>query len=569
MGAAVGKQFQPKLAEQKAKRSSIVINALQQYHKEFPRQPMGVENGVLDAVTFRRAVTLALEAGRSVQRISYRCAIVTILMIQISVVDDCRVDNSLKDITEEDINEIGLLYFSSIPKAEHVRSTTNHSELLIEDIVENDAVTGSRDGQDRGNNGSTGRESEKQSDEVKQLLRANSRKDSSNVDSGYIPILPSPQQRRISPTSKAPTSRVKTLLLESASSVLPNLFTPAAVETDYSSSVAHRVSVKNKFSLEEPNREDFFFSGAKFLSPDEKRNKNKSREALRKQGENIPVQDLDRNSPIPAPEKWKQRRFSSGLSPTTPANYRMSSNPIGDKKSASNEQESVPASRNSYPRERERLRNLAPNNDMALRDDPIQRRKQSAAMIADDSDNDSTHNDSTHSRSGSDDDVRRVGKYSQHVQDAPQLQDLGRNNGQGSAPQKRSMPPTSAPRKKSLIPLVDRVSITHKDGLKRAESLDRSNMGRRAEGSKEKEGSRNSRVPDNPKGEEVRGLHLQKILSSAQNAQLQKEVDALQKQLAQLEELEGEPFPSFLTLFLSSSLLLSLPPSLTERLNFT
>ena len=66
MGAAVGKQFQPKLAEQKAKRSSIVINALQQYHKEFPRQPMGVESRVLDAVVFRRAVILALEAGRLV-----------------------------------------------------------------------------------------------------------------------------------------------------------------------------------------------------------------------------------------------------------------------------------------------------------------------------------------------------------------------------------------------------------------------------------------------------------------------------------------------------------------------
>lgn len=74
MGAAVGKQFQTNPAEQKARRSSIVINALQQYHKEFPRQPMGVENGVLDAVIFRRAITLALESSRSVQQISYRFA---------------------------------------------------------------------------------------------------------------------------------------------------------------------------------------------------------------------------------------------------------------------------------------------------------------------------------------------------------------------------------------------------------------------------------------------------------------------------------------------------------------
>jgi hypothetical protein len=44
----------------------------------------------------------------------------------------------------------------------------------------------------------------------------------------------------------------------------------------------------------------------------------------------------------------------------------------------------------------------------------------------------------------------------------------------------------------------------------------------------------------NPKGEEMRDLQLQKRMSSVQNAQLQKEVEALQKQLAQLEELEDE-----------------------------
>lgn len=460
-----------------------------------------------------------------------------------------------------------MLYFSSIPKVEHVRNTTNHSELLIEDIVETD----SREGQYRGNDSSTGRESQKQSDEVKQLLRANSSKDASNLDSGYIPVLPSPQQRRISPTSKAPTSRVKSTLLESASSILPNLFTPSAIETDYSSCVAHRVSVKNKFSLEEPSREDFFLSGAKFLSPDEKRNKNKSKEALRKQGENIPLQDSDRNSSIPAPEKWKQRRLSSGLSPTTPANYRMSSNlPIGEKKSASNEQESMPASHNSYAGES--LRNIAPSNDVAVMDEPVQRRKQSAVLIGDESDNDSTHNDSTHSRSGSDDDVRRNGRYSQHVQDAPQLTDLNLNNVQNNAPQKCSTSLTAARRKKSLIPLVDRVSIKYKDGLKRAESLDRNNLGRRLEGSRE--GERESRELDNHKGEEMRGLHLQKILSSAQNAQLQKEVDALQKQLAQLEDLEGELFLSFFfylsfSLSLSFSHLLFLPVSFSLTPSFT
>ena len=36
------------------------------------------------------------------------------------------------------------------------------------------------------------------------------------------------------------------------------------------------------------------------------------------------------------------------------------------------------------------------------------------------------------------------------------------------------------------------------------------------------------------------GLQRQKALSTKQNEQLQREVEALQKQLAQLEELEGE-----------------------------
>ena len=42
------------------------------------------------------------------------------------------------------------------------------------------------------------------------------------------------------------------------------------------------------------------------------------------------------------------------------------------------------------------------------------------------------------------------------------------------------------------------------------------------------------------RNEAMMGLQRQKALSTKQNEQLQREVEALQKQLAQLEELEGE-----------------------------
>jgi hypothetical protein len=70
MGAAVGKQFQNKPAEQKAKRSSVIITALQLYQKDYPKQPIGVENGQYDSALFKRAVFMAFDSGRCVLTIS-------------------------------------------------------------------------------------------------------------------------------------------------------------------------------------------------------------------------------------------------------------------------------------------------------------------------------------------------------------------------------------------------------------------------------------------------------------------------------------------------------------------
>lgn len=64
MGAAVGKQFQTKSAEQRAKRSSIVVTALQSYQKEFPNERIGVENGHYDPKIFRQAVLLGIKERR-------------------------------------------------------------------------------------------------------------------------------------------------------------------------------------------------------------------------------------------------------------------------------------------------------------------------------------------------------------------------------------------------------------------------------------------------------------------------------------------------------------------------
>ena len=101
-------------------------------------------------------------------------------------------------------------------------------------------------------------------------------------------------------------------------------------------------------------------------------------------------------------------------------------------------------------------------------------------------------------------------------------------------------------RKKSLIPMNLASVVNGRIHLQRTESLE-SHTNQPTHGSfQPDEASQESQKGTLPPGyrgmkhgEGVMGLQLQRIMSSAQNAQLQKEVDALQKQLAQLEELEG------------------------------
>ena len=64
MGAAVGKQFQTKSTEQRAKRSSIIVSALQSYQRDFPNERIGVENGRYDPKLFRQAVMLGVKERR-------------------------------------------------------------------------------------------------------------------------------------------------------------------------------------------------------------------------------------------------------------------------------------------------------------------------------------------------------------------------------------------------------------------------------------------------------------------------------------------------------------------------
>ena len=103
------------------------------------------------------------------------------------------------------------------------------------------------------------------------------------------------------------------------------------------------------------------------------------------------------------------------------------------------------------------------------------------------------------------------------------------------------------PRQKSLTPLMDKVNSNYRDSYQRERGdVNDKNFFIRNESDTISDvinfESHKPHAPlgiREPQGENIRGLQMQKILSSVQNAQLQKEVDALQRQLAQLEELEG------------------------------
>ena len=108
------------------------------------------------------------------------------------------------------------------------------------------------------------------------------------------------------------------------------------------------------------------------------------------------------------------------------------------------------------------------------------------------------------------------------------------------------MPILVHPRQKSLTPLMDKVNSNYRDNYQRGDINDKNSYMRNESETISDVINFESHKPHaplgirEPQGENFRGLQMQKILSSVQNAQLQKEVDALQRQLAQLEELEGE-----------------------------
>jgi hypothetical protein len=449
-----------------------------------------------------------------------------------------RIDGAFGDMSDKDVDDIGLQFFNSIPKIEYFRQPKNNPELLIEDLGDIDSIlTDPKRVYDRKGDEKSGRETDRSSAEDKHFYAGAS----SETSNGHnIPSLLSPQGRRQSPIPKVQGMRVKSIFTDSASSILPVLCPSAVSDLDYSSSVNPRVSVKNQFNLEEPNTEESFPSGGKFLSPDERRQKNRIREGLKGNDSHLPHTDLDRNSPLPAPERWKQRRFSGpGPGPHLPlqGNFKMSQN-------ASNDDEKMVVTQHSEFDGESSPRNVAQylrnkNIPMGNDDARYSRRPLPGGSKDNDSDNDS-------SKSDSDDNKRKIGTYGQYSH----ILSPGRGQSQSYSqphPISTSQMPQlgQAPRKKSLTPLHGKMSSNFRDSLKRAESLD-SNLYRPDNESNPimsrlDIGPEQTRTPGrrDSNSEGMRGLQMQKILSSAQNAQLQKEVDALQKQLAQLEELEG------------------------------
>lgn len=74
--------------EQKARRSSAIKSAVQQYQKDFPKQRIGVENGQYDSVLFKKAVFMAFDSGRLVhhdcRRLSMMIRVYLIKIVSIS-----------------------------------------------------------------------------------------------------------------------------------------------------------------------------------------------------------------------------------------------------------------------------------------------------------------------------------------------------------------------------------------------------------------------------------------------------------------------------------------------------
>ena len=380
-------------------------------------------------------------------------------------------------------------------------------------------------------------------------------------------------QARLSGTFKVPNVRSKSLFLDNPSSILPILCSATSMDNDYPVAVSHRISLKNQFIGGDDNDENYI-SGMKFMTADDKKTINRCRESFKSNGndDHLPIHDLDRDrSASTPPDRWEQRRFSA-ISPTSPANYRHPKNNLSDEKNF--RLNSLDGDKN-VPHKPRSLSSAALGFDISnvnlLRKEIRSRGSVggsggsgSGNNVGNNGNNVEKDNDSDIENDSDDNEKNRLNT----VQPAPdnlKSKDLKKSK--------------STPRKKSLIPLTDKNLHSVNNRMhKRTDSMERKlqrpedgvggsvgggNDGRvdSGRGGRLDSGRNDGRVnsagiertefemqkPILPKGyrniqqgEGVMGLQMQRIMSSVQNAQLQKEVDALQKQLAQLEELEGK-----------------------------
>lgn len=526
------------------------------------------------------------------------------------------------DVTDRDVEEIGLQYFNSIPKVEQSKSLKNYADLLVEDVGDNDAVVDSKKLNDMGLNERIGNDTDRGHNVENQPYLPATLTETINGANGCSPVQQSPQTRRLSPNpTRTSVSRVKSIFMETASSLLPILYSSSSssaaaaggsgggasvVRTDYTSSVQHRVSTKNHVNLEEPNCDDSFLSGVsatRFLSPDENRLKTKNKELLKTtlgglgivQGQeeyslpvqeySLPVQDFDDgrdrygggggggggslNHP---PEKWKQRRFSATPTPTSPppVNYKSST--------STNSNSNIDEFKTKYNQIKEVENNNGNNNNYnnnhnnsSMGYENIKSVRYAGSKFPIDNENktirfkrktqtrsgaiDPRDSDDNSSKSESDDVTINKSDKSDVIVQTP-----GHNLGPNSNSTNNQMPILVPQKQKSLTPLMDKVNSNYRDNYQRSGGGDNNNYDKNMYTRIESEtiaevinfDSHKPHAPlgvrePQPQGENFRGLQMQKILSSVQNAQLQKEVDALQRQLAQLEELEGSKIFLYLT----------------------
>ena len=457
-----------------------------------------------------------------------------------------RIDGSVRDMSEEDMEEVGQLYFDRIPKlvTDANPPTTNVVELLVEDVGDN-VIYDTRESraEEKGGKYNNRNHDEKSINLRFQHSAANLNIGEEDGDTGNSPA------NRHTPTLRS-RSFFSDNASSSSSSVLPILSSSSAVDGDYCA-VNHRVSLKSAFQTGDDNEESFL-SGLKFMSADDKKIKSKNRDSFKSSHDDdhlpIHIHDFDRpnGSSLPG-DKWEgyckevPGKFLSsptGISPTSPANYRVGKNIVGDDKThqfnhGNNIGDMKSDSGKLFPfKSKNATTATAPTletNDGVRRE--FRRKVHTLNRIG--SDNEiGSRNDS-----GGEDD-RGAGGSSQYLR--PALDSISSKN------LKKPSTAVGATRKKSLIPMNLTSVVNGRIHMQRTESLDsHSNQPSHASFQPEEVSheSQKAALPAGYRsmkhGEGVMGLQMQRIMSSAQNAQLQKEVDALQKQLAQLEELEG------------------------------